>query len=187
MSKAEPATEPTPQSQAERRTAEANVAAIVAKHAPAHARLIAAARRVLRARMPTAVEMVYEYRAWLVTSFSPSGKGHEGVLAIRADADGVRLYFNQGKILSDPKKILRGSGSLVRFIPLERAPTLKHPEVEALIEEAIARNRVPFAAPSTRPGPVVIRSAPAKQGATPARKGKATRKKSAPKSSRNSG
>ena len=86
---------------------------------------------------------------------------NEGDLAIRASADGVRLYFNRGKGLPDPEKLLRGSGNQTRWIHLEGGSTIARPAVARLIDEAIARNRVPFA--RTGRGRVVIRSASAKQ------------------------
>ena len=144
------------QSAAARRSAEVDLRALIAKFAPAHRRLIAAVRRWLRKRLPTAHEVVYEYRDWFVISYSPNERGYEGVLAIRASADGVKLYFNRGKELPDPQKLLQGSGSQARWIHLEGASTLAHPAVARLIDEAIARNRVPFA--RTGRGPVVIRS-----------------------------
>ena len=98
------------QSAAERRSAEAELHALVAKFAPAHLRLINAMRRWLRKRLPTAHELVYEYRDFFVISYSPSERGYEGVLTIRASADGVKLYFNRGKELPDPAKLLQGSG-----------------------------------------------------------------------------
>jgi hypothetical protein len=45
---------------------------------------------------------VYEYRDWFVISYSPNERGYEGVLVIRASANGVGLYFNRGKELPDP-------------------------------------------------------------------------------------
>src|SRR5579871_1532998 len=99
------------QSPVERRSAEAQVRALIAVFAPTRVRLIGAARRWLRKRLPTAHEVVYEYRDCFVISYSPSGRGYEGVLAIRASADGVRLYFNRGTELPDPGKLLHGSGS----------------------------------------------------------------------------
>lgn len=148
------------QSEAERRSAEAEVRTLIARFAPTHLRLIGAVRRSLRKRLPTAHEVVYEYRAWFVISYSPSERGYEGVLAIRADSDGVKLYFNRGKELPDPEKLLQGS-SQTRWISIEGASTLARPAVARLIDEAIARNRVPFARAGR--GPVVIRSASAKK------------------------
>lgn len=149
------------QSAVARRSAEAELRTLIARFAPAHLRLIGATRRWLRKRLPTAYEVVYEYRDSFVISYSPNERGYEGVLAIRASADGVRLYLNRGKGLPDPEKLLRGSANQTRWIHLEGASTLARPAVARLIDEAIARNRVPFA-PAGR-GPVVIRSASAKQ------------------------
>ncbi len=143
-----------------RRSVEAQLRTLIAKFAPARLRLIGAMRRWLRKRLPTAREVVYEYRDCFVISYSPSERGYEGVLAIRGSADGVKLYFNQGKGLPDPEKLLRGSAN-ARWILLEGASTFALPAVACLIEEAIARNRVPF--PSAGRGPVVIRLASAKQ------------------------
>ena len=154
----------TTQSAAARRSAEAELRTLIVKFAPEHARLVASVRRWLRKRLPTAHEVVYEYRDSFVISYSPNERGYEGVLAIRASADGVRLYFNFGKGLPDPAKLLQGSGSQARWILMEGAFTLAAPAVVRLIDEAITRNRVPFA--RTGRGPVVIRSTSAKQRRT---------------------
>ena len=151
--------QPSTQSAAERRSAEAEARALVAKFALGHEQLVDATRRWLRKRLPTAYEVVYEYRSWFVISYSPSERGYEGVLAIRGDADGVKLYFQQGKGLPDPEKLLKGSAQ-ARWIALESAATLARPAVASLADEAIARNTVPF--PPSGRGPIVLRTASAK-------------------------
>lgn len=153
--------QPSPQSAVDRRSAEAELRGLVAKFAPAHEGLIGTMRRSLRKRLPTAHEVAYEYADCFVISYSPNERGYEGVLAIRGSARGVDLYFNSGKELPDPDKLLRGSAKLVRFIHMEGASTLKRSAVARLIDEAIARNRVPFA--SSGRGPVVIRSTSGKK------------------------
>ena len=149
------------QSAVARRSAEAQLRTLIAKFAPADLRLISAMRRCLLKLLPTAHEVVYEYRDFFVISYSPNERGYEGVLAIRASANGVRLYFNGGKELPDPAKLLQGSGGQVRSIDVEGASTLARPEVARLIDEAIARNPVPFALAGR--GSVVIRSTSAKK------------------------
>ena len=151
-----------PQSAAARRSAEAELRTLIDKFAPAHLRLISAMRRSLRKRLPTVHEVVYEYRAWIAISYSPNEHGYEGVLGIRADADGVKLFVNRCKELPDPAKLLQGSGSQVRSIDVEGAATLARPEVASLIDEAIARNPVPFAS-AGRGSVVMSRSTTAKQ------------------------
>ena len=150
------------QSAVARRSAEAQLRTLIAKFAPAHLRLIGAMRRWLRKRLPTAHEVVYEYRDFVVISYSPSERGYEGVLAIRASANGVRLYFNRGKELPDPAKLLQGSGNQTRSIDLEGVSTVARPEVACLIDEALARNRVPFAG-AGRGSVVMSRSTSAKK------------------------
>lgn len=154
------------QSAAARRSAEAELRRLIDKFVPAHLRLIGAMRRSLRKRLPTAHEVVYEYHnlGAVVISFSPNERGYEGVLSIRADADGVKLYFTQGKELPDPEKLLQGSAQ-TRWIDVEGASTLNRPAVVALIDEAIAHNRVPFELASR--GSVVIRSTSAKKRRKP--------------------
>jgi hypothetical protein len=150
------------QSAAERRAAEAQLHGLIARHAGARQRLVTATLRWLRQRLPTAHEVVYEYGnlGAVVVSFSPNEHGYAGVLGIRADAAGVRIFFNRAKELPDPEKLLRGSGTQARWIQLESASTLAHPAVGRLFDEAIARNPVPFARSGR--GPVIIQSVSAK-------------------------
>src|SRR5438128_8279319 len=117
------------QSAVARRSAEAELGTLIGKFAPAHLRLVGAMRRSLLKRLPTAHEVVYEYRDCFVISYSPNERGYEGVLAIRGSADGVRLYFNRGKGLPDPEKLLQGSGYQTRWIHVEGASTLARPAV----------------------------------------------------------
>jgi hypothetical protein len=117
-------------------------------------------RRLLQKLLPTAHEMVYEYRSWFIISYSPSGHGYEGVLAIRGSTDGVKLCFNRGKELKDPEKLLGGSSTQVRSMEVPTASTLARPAVATLIVQAIAHNDVPFAKAGR--GPIVIRSGTAK-------------------------
>lgn len=172
------------QSAVERKSAEAELKSLIAKYASRHARLIGTVRKSLQKRLPTAHEVVYEYAGFFVISYSPSGHGYEGVLAIRADAEGVRLYFNRGKELADPEKLLKGSGSLVRFIDVVGVSTLARPAIAALMDAAIAGNRVPFSPASAGRGPVVIRSTTARKRQEKPRAGKAPASKKKARSGR---
>jgi len=145
----------------ERRSAEATLRTLIARLAPKRVRLVGTIRRHLRKSLPTALEVVYEYRDFLVISFSPSPRGYEGVLGIRADPLGVRLYFNQGKALADPRKLLQGSGKQTRWLAVESASLLNLPTVNALISGAIHHSSVPF--PKTGPGSLVFRTGSAKE------------------------
>jgi hypothetical protein len=63
--------------------------------------------------------------------------------------------------LPDPKKLLQGSGKQARFVRVETARQLAHPDVEALIVAAIDHASVPL--PSTGRGRLIIRTAAARQ------------------------
>ena len=104
------------QTAAARRAAESKLTTLLTTFAPDSLRQIAALRRALRKRLPSAHEVVYEYRDCCVISVSPTEQGYDGVFAIRASADAVKLYFNQGKGLPDPGKILQGSGGQARAV-----------------------------------------------------------------------
>jgi hypothetical protein len=152
---------PEPQTAAARRTAEAEVRLLIDMYAASHLRLIGALRRSLQKRLPTAHEIVYEYRDFFVISYSPNEHGYEGVLGIRASADCVSIFLNQGPDLPDPEKLLKGTGKQTRSLDVEGAATLRRPAVANLIDEAIARCPVPFA--STGRGSVIIRPTTAKK------------------------
>ncbi len=145
------------QTAAERRTADAATRALIKSMAPASTGVLAGMRRILRKRLATAHEIVYEYRNWFVISYSPTTHGFEGVLAIRGDATAVKLYFNRGKSLPDPDKLLQGSGTQARFVVVERASALNRPAVGRLLDLAIANTPAKFVAEGK--GAVLIRSA----------------------------
>jgi hypothetical protein len=145
---------------------EAQLRSLIAKRDPAHQKLIRAVRSALGKRFPTANEIVYDYGNSLVISYSPSEHGIEGIVSTAARAGGVDLYFNQGHRLPDPKKLLMGSAKQVRFIHLESARHVKHPDVEALIVAAIKASGVRL--PATGRGRVIIRTDGEKK--TPRRK-----------------
>jgi hypothetical protein len=140
---------------------EVQLRSIIEKFAPKDQRLIHSLRSAMRKRLPTADELVYDYRTSVVIGYSPTHRGIDSIIAIAARADGVSLYFNQGKQLPDPKKLLMGSGKQARFIRVEAASQLKHPDVKALIAAAIDHAAVPLA--SKGRGELVVKPGAVKQ------------------------
>jgi hypothetical protein len=128
-----------------KRTPEAQLRYLIEKFDPENQRLIRSMRSALRKRFPTANELVYDYGFSLVIGYSPTEAGIESIVSISARTDGVCLYFMHGPQLPDPKKLLLGSAKQVRFIKVEAASRLKHPDVEALIAAAIDKASVPLA------------------------------------------
>lgn len=150
---------------------EAQLRAFVDKLDPKIQTLFRSVRTALRKRFPTAHELAYDYPSSLVIGYSPSDRGIEAVVAISARADGVQLYFNQGPKLPDPKQLLQGSAKQTRYIQLDSAKRLAHPDVKALM--ASAEDVATVALPSTGKGSLIIKSDGAKKKKA---KGKAKKK-----------
>ena len=142
-------------------TPEAQLRAYIDKLDPKNQKLFRSVRAAVRKRFPTANELAYDYNRFFVIGYSPTDRGIDSIVAIRASATGVSLYFSQGPQLPDPKRILRGSGKQTRFVQVEDASQLTHPDVEALIAATIDQARVPL--PSEGKGSLIIKSDGAKK------------------------
>lgn len=142
-------------------TPEAQLRALIGKFDPEEQRLIRSVRSAVRKRLPAANELIYDYRTFFVIGYSPTENGIESIVSLAARPDGVRLYFMNGPKLPDPKKLLSGSAKQVRFIQVETASRLKHPDVEALIAATIKLASVPL--PSKGRGKLVTKTSAAKR------------------------
>lgn len=140
---------------------EKQLAAFIGKFAPDRAKDIRAARKRMRALLPTATEMVYDNYNFFVIGYGPNDKASLAIFSIAAQAKGVSLCFLQGAKLPDPAKRLRGSGNVVRSIPLATTKTLDEPEVLTLIHVALERARVRMDPNGKRR--LIIKSVSAKQ------------------------
>jgi hypothetical protein len=143
------------------RSPEKQLADFIAKFTPEVATLIRAARKKMRARLPQALEMVYDNYNFFVIGYGPSEKASEAIFSLAAQAKGVSLCFLQGAGLPDPKGLLRGSGNVVRNIRLETAETLDEDDVRRLMKAAIEHARAPMKAKSAHR--LIIKSVSAKQ------------------------
>jgi hypothetical protein len=141
-------------------TVQAQLRAIIERFDPAAQKLIRAVRAALRRRLPSANELVYDYSHSLVIGYSPTDRGIGSVVALAARADGVRLYLH-GTRLPDPKKLLLGSGRLARYVRVQAASELAHPDVEALIAAAVRQSRPALSAEGK--GRLLMRSSAAKR------------------------
>jgi hypothetical protein len=150
---------------------EKQLAGFIAKFSPENAKLIRAARRKMRQRLPQAIEMVYDNYNFFVIGYAPGERPSEAIFSLAAQAKGLSLCFLQGAGLPDPTRILRGSGNVVRNIRLESAATLDRADVRALMKVALARAKVPL--PAKGAHRLIIKSVSAKQ--RPRRAASATR------------
>jgi len=124
--------------------AETQLRSFIDKFGPKDQKLIRAVRSAVRKRFPGANELVWDNYNFFVIGYSPTERPTDSILSIAARANGVGLCFLHGATLPDPKKLLLGSGVQNRFIRLESANVLAHPDVEALIRAAISQSNIPF-------------------------------------------
>lgn len=140
---------------------EARLATFIAKFDPKDQALIRSVRKAMRARLPSANELVWDNYNFFVIGYSPTERPSDAPLSIAARAGGLGLCFIHGAQLADSAKVLQGSGKQTRFVRLESARTLTRPEIEALISAALANAKVQM--PKTGRGRLIIRSVADKQ------------------------
>ena len=143
------------------RTPEAELRSYIDRLEPKHQKLMRSVRAAIRKRFPTAQELAYDYSSQVVISYSPTERAIDAIVAIAGRADGVRLYLMNGPRLPDPKGLLQGSGSQARFVEVEAASRLSHPDVKALIAAAVDQSTVPL--PSKGKGALILKSSAAKR------------------------
>jgi hypothetical protein len=141
--------------------AERQLRTFIAKFDPKNQALIRAVRRALRRRLPWAHELVYDNYNFFVIGYGPNERPSDAILSIAAGASGVGLCFIRGAALPDPAKILSGAGKQTRFLRVPSVEVLSEPAVVRLIDEAVARSRVP--PPRAQRGQLIIRSISGKQ------------------------
>lgn len=136
--------------------------AFLAKYDPAVSRTAKAALKAMRARLPGAFELVYDNYNALAIGFAPGEKVGDAVFSIAVYPRWVSLFFLKGGVsLPDPDRRLKGNGTQVRHVVLERgAATLDEPAIRALMEIALERAEW---MPSRGRGTIVIKSVSAKQ------------------------
>jgi len=118
-------------------TAARQIASFLAKYDPKIAADARASRARLRKMVPGGTEFVYDNYNALVFGFGPSERPSEAVLSMAIMPRWVTLCFLKGAKLRDPKKLLRGSGNVVRNIHLSSPRHLEDADVRALIDQSI--------------------------------------------------
>jgi hypothetical protein len=131
------------------------------KYAPeiaAHAR---ACLKILRQRVPHAIQLVYDNYNALAIGFCPTERTSEAIFSLALYPRYLRLFFLQGKKVPDPDKLLEGKGNLVRSILISAPSDLNRPDIRDLMTAAMESAKVSFD-PATQ-GRLIIRSVSAKQ------------------------
>jgi hypothetical protein len=118
-------------------TPAAELAGFLAKYTPAVATRARAALGTMRKVYPGATQLVYDNYNALAIAFGPTDRPGDIVCSITLYPKWVSLFFTHGAGLSDPERRLRGSGSRIRHVVLDRPTTMDDPAVRALIREAL--------------------------------------------------
>jgi len=140
---------------------EAQLDGFLAKFAPEVEAQARAALERMRARLPGAVELVYDNYNALAIAFGANEKLSGVVFSIALYPRWVSLFFARGTELSDPHKLLQGTGKGIRHIVLKDIALFDDPAVEALIAESLARATPPI--DPSKPGRLIVKSVSAKQ------------------------
>jgi hypothetical protein len=91
-------------------------------------------RAVVLAAEPDLTERIY--RGWDGIGFRHPDAGY--VCAIYPHADHVRLLFEHGVRLSDPRELLEGAGTQTRYVSLRGADESVVPALTELVRDAVA-------------------------------------------------
>ena len=140
---------------------EEQLAGFIARYTPEVGALARAALAKLRARLPGAIELVYDNYNALAIGFSPTERASDVIFSIALYPRWVSLFFFHGVGLPDPQKLLKGSGKTVRHIVLESASDLDKPAIKALMKHALERADEPL--DKANRSRIIIKSISAKQ------------------------
>jgi hypothetical protein len=143
------------------RSPEKQLDGFIARYSPEIEELARGVLAKMRARLPGAVELVYDNYNALAIGFGPTEKTSDAIFSVALWPRWVSLFFLQGAGLPDPHRLLKGTGTVARHVVIEEAEDLDRPEIEELIVRALERARVPLG--GTEESRIVIKSVSAKQ------------------------
>jgi hypothetical protein len=115
----------------------------------------------MRERLPGAIELVYDNYNALAIGYGPTERASEAIFSIAVYPRSVGLCFIYGAELDDRRGLLQGAGNQTRFVRLPSVDVLDRPEMRELMDQALARARVPL--DPDQPYRLVIKSISAKQ------------------------
>lgn len=94
-------------------------------------------RKFLLDLHPDASELLYHTHA-LTSVYSVTEKLGDAYCMIPIYTAHLNLGFNKGTLLKDPHKLLKGTGNLIRHIPIVAPGDYCNAKVKALVKEAVA-------------------------------------------------
>lgn len=145
------------------KAAEQQLAGFIERYSPEVQAVAHAALKIMRQRLPGAVELVYDNYNALAVTFGATERRADVIFSITLYPRWVSLFFTQGASLPDPEKMLKGTGTSIRHIVLEGPATLNHPAVRTLMHHALEHARTPIDGSARRQ--LIIKSVSTKQRA----------------------
>jgi hypothetical protein len=135
----------------------------IARYTPAVAKLARGVLVRMRKCLPTAHQLVYDNYNACAIGFSPTERASDAIFSIALYPQRVSLFFLQAMTsnLHDPEKLLQGSGTLVRFIPLDSPAQIESAAVQSLMRQALLAAKVPLS--GTDKGKLIIKSISTRQ------------------------
>ena len=108
---------------------------LLSKYSPAVRALAKKARAAVLDVFPEANEKTYW--GWSNTWYGASEKTMDAVFTISPMKTYVQLFFLRGTELSDPDKLLEGTGKKLRHVNIHDAADLKRPALRRLMKRAV--------------------------------------------------
>ena len=140
---------------------EDELAGFIAKYAPEIGALAREALEKMRARLPGAVELVYDNYNALAIGFGPTERASDAIFSVTLFPRWVSLFFFHAANLPNPHKVLKGSGRVARHVVLKDAKDLDKPTVRALMKHALEHAAKPLDGASPRR--IIIKSISARR------------------------
>ncbi len=140
---------------------EAQVEGFIAKYDAVIAAQIRAARAIMRARLPGALELVYDNYNALAIAYGPTERVADVIGSIAAYPRWISLFLAAVATLDDPDRLLKGEGGRIRHVVLETPEQLNAPGVVALLDQAVHGARSPL--DPAQPFRTIVKSISAKQ------------------------
>jgi hypothetical protein len=123
---------------------EQQLASFLAKYSNEVANLAEAVRGKMRKLYPTALELVYDNYNALAIGYCPSEKTSEAIFSIALYPKWVSFFFLQARGLSDPDRLLKGSGTVCKHVVMNSPNDLNEPAFRDLMHQALEIAKVPF-------------------------------------------
>src|SRR5579863_1833840 len=123
---------------------ERQLAGFLAKYSNEVGDLAEAIRGRMRKLYPTALELVYDNYNALAIGYAPGEKASEAIFSIALYPKWVSFFFLQARGLSDPERLLKGSGTVCKHIVLSSPEDLNDPAIKGLMQQALEIAKVPF-------------------------------------------